>query len=214
MIDKYGADALRFSLLRLASKGQDIRFSEDRVPEARNFGNKIWNAARFVLMNWMGRTYPRPSADPSLEGRGRSWRGTRLLLTPPSFQGGGRGAGSTGRWAPSPNAGYSPASSARSRPSTPRWRATTWTTPAPPCTSSSGTNTATGSWNCASPRLQGEDGPAKDSARRTLYTVLRNRPAPAAPDHAVRDRGNLAEPAGHERQSSASPPTPSPTSRC
>ncbi len=51
MIDKYGVDALRFSLIRLASKGQDIRFSEDRIPEARNFCTKIWNAARFVLMN-------------------------------------------------------------------------------------------------------------------------------------------------------------------
>ncbi len=51
MIDKYGADALRFSLLRLASKGQDIKFSEERIPEARNFGNKLWNAARFVLLN-------------------------------------------------------------------------------------------------------------------------------------------------------------------
>lgn len=51
MIDKYGADALRFSLMRLASTGQDIRFSEDRIPEARNFATKIWNAARFVLMN-------------------------------------------------------------------------------------------------------------------------------------------------------------------
>ena len=51
MIEKYGADALRFSLLRLASKGQDIKFSEERVPEARNFGNKLWNAARFVLLN-------------------------------------------------------------------------------------------------------------------------------------------------------------------
>jgi valyl-tRNA synthetase len=51
MIEKYGADALRFSLMRLASKGQDIRFSEDRIPEARNFATKIWNAARFVLMN-------------------------------------------------------------------------------------------------------------------------------------------------------------------
>jgi valyl-tRNA synthetase len=51
MIEKYGADALRFSLLRLASKGQDIRFSEDRIPESRNFANKMWNAARFVIMN-------------------------------------------------------------------------------------------------------------------------------------------------------------------
>ncbi len=51
MIDKYGADALRFSLMRLASKGQDIRFSEDRIPESRNFATKIWNASRFVMMN-------------------------------------------------------------------------------------------------------------------------------------------------------------------
>ena len=51
MIEKYGADALRFSLLRLASKGQDIKFSEDRIPESRNFGNKLWNATRFVLGN-------------------------------------------------------------------------------------------------------------------------------------------------------------------
>jgi len=51
MIDKYGADALRFSIMRLASKGQDIRFSEDRIPESRNFCTKIWNAARFVMMH-------------------------------------------------------------------------------------------------------------------------------------------------------------------
>lgn len=51
MIEKYGADALRFSLMRLASKGQDIRFAEDRIPESRNFCTKIWNAARFALMN-------------------------------------------------------------------------------------------------------------------------------------------------------------------
>jgi valyl-tRNA synthetase len=54
MIDKYGTDALRFSLIRLASKGQDIKFSEDRIPESRNFCNKIWNASRFALMNLEG----------------------------------------------------------------------------------------------------------------------------------------------------------------
>jgi valyl-tRNA synthetase len=54
MIDLYGADALRYSLVRLASKGQDIKFSEGRIPEARNFCTKIWNAARFVLMNVEG----------------------------------------------------------------------------------------------------------------------------------------------------------------
>jgi len=65
MIDKYGADALRFSLLRLASKGQDIKFSEDRVPEARNFANKLWNAARFVLLNL--EPHPAASGDPLLK---------------------------------------------------------------------------------------------------------------------------------------------------
>ncbi len=74
MIDKYGADALRFSLLRLASKGQDIRFSEDRIPEARNFGNKLWNAARFVLMNQ--EPNPGASADPSLSGKGAGGLGS------------------------------------------------------------------------------------------------------------------------------------------
>jgi valyl-tRNA synthetase len=57
VIRLYGADALRFALIVRAAKGQDIRFGQiekDRQPqveEARNFGNKIWNASRFVLMN-------------------------------------------------------------------------------------------------------------------------------------------------------------------
>jgi valyl-tRNA synthetase len=57
VIDMYGTDALRFALLVRTAKGQDIRFSKIRenrqpqVEEARNFANKIWNAARFVMMN-------------------------------------------------------------------------------------------------------------------------------------------------------------------
>jgi len=51
MIDKYGADALRFSLLQQAGMNQDIKFSEDRVRIAGQFCNKLWNASRFVLMN-------------------------------------------------------------------------------------------------------------------------------------------------------------------
>jgi valyl-tRNA synthetase len=51
MIDRYGADALRFSLASLATfGGQDIRFSEEKVETSRNFANKLWNASRFVLM--------------------------------------------------------------------------------------------------------------------------------------------------------------------
>lgn len=57
VIKLYGADALRFSLLVRAARGQDIRFAkieknrQPQVEEARNFANKIWNASRFVLMN-------------------------------------------------------------------------------------------------------------------------------------------------------------------
>jgi len=51
MIEKYGADALRWSLLQQAGMQQSIRFYEERVVNARNFANKVWNAMRFVLMN-------------------------------------------------------------------------------------------------------------------------------------------------------------------
>ena len=52
VIEKAGADALRFAFLSLlAGQGQDIKLSEDKITEARNFANKIWNMSRFVLMN-------------------------------------------------------------------------------------------------------------------------------------------------------------------
>ncbi len=51
LIDKYGADSLRYSLVNGISAGGDIRFSEDKMESYRNFMNKIWNASRFVLMN-------------------------------------------------------------------------------------------------------------------------------------------------------------------
>jgi valyl-tRNA synthetase len=51
VIDKYGADALRLTLLMGIGNGSDLRFAEERCEAMRNFGNKIWNAARFVLMN-------------------------------------------------------------------------------------------------------------------------------------------------------------------
>ncbi|MBV9658375.1 MAG: valine--tRNA ligase [Verrucomicrobia bacterium] len=50
LISKYGADGLRFGLLRIAPQGQDIRFDEKQIEEGRNFANKIWNAARFYQM--------------------------------------------------------------------------------------------------------------------------------------------------------------------
>jgi valyl-tRNA synthetase len=50
-IDKYGADALRFTLVNGNAPGNDMRFNWERVEAARNFANKLWNASRFVLMN-------------------------------------------------------------------------------------------------------------------------------------------------------------------
>ena len=51
IVDRYGADALRFTLATGNSPGNDMRFSEKRVEASRNFANKIWNAARFIMMN-------------------------------------------------------------------------------------------------------------------------------------------------------------------
>ena len=51
VIDKYGADALRFALATGNSPGNDMRFSDEKIESARNFINKIWNASRFVRMN-------------------------------------------------------------------------------------------------------------------------------------------------------------------
>ena len=55
IIDKYGCDALRFTLTSLCTYGgQDIKISDEKFEYGRNFANKIWNASRFVLMNLEG----------------------------------------------------------------------------------------------------------------------------------------------------------------
>lgn len=51
VIDKYGADALRFMLATGNSPGNDMRYIEEKVKSARNFANKLWNASRFIMMN-------------------------------------------------------------------------------------------------------------------------------------------------------------------
>ena len=58
VIDEYGADSLRFSLITGVAPGNDSRYSKGKVEAARNFMNKIWNASRFVLMNAEGIKIP------------------------------------------------------------------------------------------------------------------------------------------------------------
>ncbi|MFA4888401.1 MAG: valine--tRNA ligase [Candidatus Omnitrophota bacterium] len=54
IINEYGTDALRFSLISITTQGQDVFLSKERFEQGRNFANKIWNAARFILMNLDG----------------------------------------------------------------------------------------------------------------------------------------------------------------
>ena len=74
VIDKYGADALRFSLAMGVSPGNDTRYSDEKVESARNFANKVWNASRFVLMN----TQTREAIDPALLQLPDQWILSRL----------------------------------------------------------------------------------------------------------------------------------------
>ena len=60
IIDKYGADALRLTLITGNAPGNDMRFYMSRVEASRNFANKVWNASRFIMMNMEGRTITKP----------------------------------------------------------------------------------------------------------------------------------------------------------
>jgi valyl-tRNA synthetase len=62
LIDKYGADGLRFGLMRIAPSGQDIRFDEKQIEEGRNFATKLWNVARLRQMH--GPSSAEPKIDP------------------------------------------------------------------------------------------------------------------------------------------------------
>ena len=61
IIDEYGADALRFTLVTGNAPGNDMRFYMERVQASRNFANKVWNASRFIMMNIEGHTLTEPS---------------------------------------------------------------------------------------------------------------------------------------------------------
>ena len=60
IIDKYGADALRLTLITGNAPGNDMRFYYERVENSRNFANKVWNASRFIMMNMEGKAVTEP----------------------------------------------------------------------------------------------------------------------------------------------------------
>ncbi|MEM9314078.1 MAG: valine--tRNA ligase [Pseudomonadota bacterium] len=72
-INAYGTDALRFTFYSLASTGRDIKFDIGRIEGFRNFCNKIWNAARFALMNCEGEDCGQNKADPRSPGIAERW---------------------------------------------------------------------------------------------------------------------------------------------
>jgi valyl-tRNA synthetase len=74
-METYGTDALRFTLASMASPGRDIRLAEERIEGYRNFANKLWNAARFILMNLDG---PREAAAPGARSFPDRWILSRL----------------------------------------------------------------------------------------------------------------------------------------
>ncbi len=63
IIEKYGADALRLTLITGNAPGNDMRFYYERVENSRNFANKVWNASRFIMMNMEGKTVTTPATD-------------------------------------------------------------------------------------------------------------------------------------------------------
>jgi valyl-tRNA synthetase len=78
VMEQFGTDALRFTLASMASPGRDIKLAEERIEGYRNFSNKIWNAARFSLMNLDG---PRTAIPPSERTFPDRWILSRLSQT-------------------------------------------------------------------------------------------------------------------------------------
>ncbi len=79
MIESYGCDSLRFTLMAFAAMGRDIRLSEERIEGYRHFVNKLWNAARFTLMN-LDDTPPAPVALDQVKGLNNIWILHRMEL--------------------------------------------------------------------------------------------------------------------------------------
>ena len=78
LMEQYGADAVRFTLAQLAAQGRDVILSHDRFAASRAFANKIWNAARFVMMNLDGAPEPLPKVEIGKLGLAERWILSRL----------------------------------------------------------------------------------------------------------------------------------------
>ncbi len=78
IMEKYGTDAVRFTLAQLAVQGRDLILSDDRLAASRAFANKIWNAARFVMMNLEDAPQPLPPVDVAKLGLAERWILSRL----------------------------------------------------------------------------------------------------------------------------------------
>ncbi len=89
-IDEIGADALRFALIHGTSPGNDQKFSSEKLENARNFANKLWNAARFVLgarPSSIPAEALRPAIDPTRLGPVERWMRSRLAATTSAVDG-------------------------------------------------------------------------------------------------------------------------------
>ena len=141
LMNEYGTDAFRFSLAAFAAMGRDVRLNEDRIAGYRNFANKVWNASRFTLMNLEDYQWHRLPAC----GRSAFDHGGGLDFKPPA-------AGQPKKWRPA----WMPTSST--------WRPT-------PSTSSSGTSSATGTWNSSSPSFTLKKTPRPAATARASWSA-------------------------------------------
>ncbi len=78
LMEQYGTDAVRFTLAQLAAQGRDVILSQDRFAASRAFANKIWNAARFVMMNLGGAAAPIAKVEIAKLGLAERWILSRL----------------------------------------------------------------------------------------------------------------------------------------
>src|SRR3989337_1987196 len=85
VMEEYGTDAFRFTLAAMAAMGRDIRLAEERIAGYQNFVNKLWNAARFVLMNLAGADFKAVKMENRFEGEkfnfADRWIRSRLATT-------------------------------------------------------------------------------------------------------------------------------------